>query len=105
MTKVKAAKPYLEDVHQAATGRRSASAPRPSLRLEMVAMAISNSCTDGKTSRKEVTKALKTINLKTSILGIPVAFNFKGDLYKGPKKGVTYFKIQPNGTYKQVASS
>jgi len=60
---------------------------------------------DGKVSRKEVTKVLHKTRVTNSILGVPVAFNFKGDLFKGPKKGVTYFKIQANGTYKQVASS
>jgi hypothetical protein len=52
-----------------------------------------------------VTKALGKVKLKSSLLGIPVAFNFKGDLYKGPSKGVTYFKVQANGKYKQVGSS
>lgn len=104
VTKVKAAKPFLKTFTQR-YGQTIGFGPTAFTAAEMVAMAVSNSCKDGKTSRKEVTKALKTINLKTSLLGIPVAFNFKGDLYKGPNKGVTYFKILQNGTYKQVASS
>ena len=40
--------------------------------------------------------------LTTSILGYPVAFNNAGDVRRGPAQGVTVFKIQPNGTYKQV---
>lgn len=104
VTKVKVAKPFLKTFTKR-YGQTIGFGPTAFTATEMVAMAISNSCKDGKTSRKDVTKALKKINLKTSLLGIPVAFNFKGDLYKGPKKGVTYFKIQPNGTYKQVASS
>jgi hypothetical protein len=71
----------------------------------MIAMAISTSCADGKTSRAEVTKDLHTTKLSNSILGIPIAFNNKGDLFKGPTKGVTFFQIQGDGNYKQVASS
>jgi ABC-type branched-subunit amino acid transport system substrate-binding protein len=104
VTKVPAAKPFLKTFTHL-YGQTIGFGPTAFTAAEMVAMAISNSCLDGHTSRHDVTTALAKVKLKTSLLGLPVAFNFKGDLYKGPKKGVTYFKIQPNGLYKQVASS
>lgn len=104
VTKVPGAKPFLKTFTKR-YGQTIGFGPTAFTAAEMVAMAVSNSCKDGKTSRSQVTKALHSVKLSTSLLGIPVAFNFKGDLYKGPKKGVTYFKIQNNGTYKQVASS
>jgi ABC-type branched-subunit amino acid transport system substrate-binding protein len=104
VTKVKAAKPFLKTFTKK-YGQTIGFGPTTFTAAEMIAIAISKSCKDGKTSRKDVTKNLKKVGLLTSLLDIPVAFNFKGDLYKGPKKGVTYFKIQANGTYKQVASS
>jgi len=104
VTKVKVAKPYLKTFTKL-YGQTIGFGPTAFTAAEMVAKAISNACSDGKASRKEVTKTLHKVKLAKTILGIPVAFDFKGDLFKGPKKGVTYFKIQANGTYKQVASS
>jgi ABC-type branched-subunit amino acid transport system substrate-binding protein len=104
VTKVKVARPYLKTFTKR-YGQTIGFGPTAFTAAEMVAMAISNSCKDGTTSRSQVTKALHKVRLSNSLLGLPVAFNFKGDLYKGPKKGVTYFKIQANGSYKQVASS
>jgi branched-chain amino acid transport system substrate-binding protein len=104
VTKVKAAKPFLKTFTKL-YGQTIGFGPPAFTAAEMVAMGISNSCADGKTSRAQVTKALHKVRLKTSLLGLPVAFNFKGDLFKGPKKGVTFFHIQANGSYKQVASS
>jgi branched-chain amino acid transport system substrate-binding protein len=104
VTKVKVAKPYLKTFTKL-YGQTIGFGPTAFTAIEMVAKAISNSCTDGKTSRKEVTRKLHKVKLSNTILGIPVAFDFKGDLFKGPTKGVTYFKVQGNGTYKQVASS
>jgi len=105
VTKVKAARPYLKTFTKL-YGETIGFGPTAFTAAEMVAKAISNSCSDdGKTSRSEVTKTLHKVKLANTILGLPVAFDFKGDLFKGPKKGVTYFKIQANGTYKQVAAS
>ena len=69
---------------------------------EMIRMAISKSCASGATSRVAVKKALKTTRLPSTILGHAVAFDNKGDVVKGPARGVTVFKIQSNGTYKLV---
>jgi ABC-type branched-subunit amino acid transport system substrate-binding protein len=104
VTKVPVARPYLGTFTKL-YGQTIGFGPPTFTAFEMMAMAISNSCKDGKTSRAEVTKALHTVRLSNSILGVPVAFNNKGDLLKGPTKGVTYFQIQSDGSYKQVASS
>jgi ABC-type branched-subunit amino acid transport system substrate-binding protein len=104
VTKVPVARPYLKTFTKL-YGQTLGFGPPTFTAFEMIAMAISNSCQDGKTSRAEVTKDLHTVKLSNSILGIPIAFNNKGDLFKGPTKGVTFFQIQGDGNYKQVASS
>jgi len=104
VNKVKVARPYLKTFTKL-YGETIGFGPPTFTAFEMIAEAISNSCKDGKTSRAQVTKALHTVSLPNSILGLPVAFNFRGDLFKGPKKGVTYFHIQANGSYKQVGAS
>jgi len=68
---------------------------------QVIAEAISQSCTDGKTSRAEVRKDIAKISLPTSLLGHPISFTKNGDVATG---GVTVFQIQPNGTYKLVSS-
>lgn len=101
---VASAKPYLATFTNL-YGKTLGFGPPTFTAMTMIAMAISNSCKDGKTSRAEVKKELGKIKLSTSILGIPIAFDNEGDLFKGPKKGVTYFLIQGDGSYKQVAAS
>jgi branched-chain amino acid transport system substrate-binding protein len=71
---------------------------------QMIAIAISKSCAKGTTSRAAVANMLKTVSLPTSILGHAVAFDNLGDVKRGPARGVTVFKIQPDGTYNQVSS-
>ena len=104
VTKVKVARPYLKTFTKL-YGETIGFGPTAFTAAEMVAKAISTACLDHKVSRKEVTTKLHKVRLSNTILGIPVAFDFKGDLFKGPRKGVTYFQIQKDGTYKQVASS
>jgi ABC-type branched-subunit amino acid transport system substrate-binding protein len=104
VTKVKVARPYLKTFTKQ-YGQTIGFGPPTFTAMTMISMAISTACKDGKVSRKEVTKALHKTKLSNSILGVPIAFNFKGDLFKGPKKGVTYFHIQSNGAYQQVAAS
>jgi len=72
---------------------------------QMLAIAISKSCADGQTSRAEVKKVLRGVSISTSILGHAVAFDNVNDVRKGPARGVTFWKIQPNGTYKQIFSA
>jgi ABC-type branched-subunit amino acid transport system substrate-binding protein len=67
---------------------------------EMLAIAISNSCAKGSTSRAAVLKQLPKTAITTSILGHAVAFDNVGDVRKGPARGITVFQIGPDGTYK-----
>ena len=104
VNKVAVAKPYLATFTKL-YGKTLGFGPPTFTAMEMLAIAISNSCKDGKTSRAEVRKTLPKVKLTNSILGIPIAFDNQGDLFKGPKKGVTYFHIEADGSYKQVAAS
>jgi branched-chain amino acid transport system substrate-binding protein len=67
---------------------------------EMLAIAISNTCAKGSTSRAAVLKQLPKTAITTSILGHAVAFDNVGDVRKGPARGITVFQIGPDGTYK-----
>lgn len=89
-------------------GAKSADDPfgAPSfVAAEVLAVAISQSCKNGTTSRAAVAKAVAKVSLSTTILGYRMAFTNKFDHYKGPSSGVTVFQIQPNGSYKQVYST
>jgi branched-chain amino acid transport system substrate-binding protein len=104
LTRVAAAKPYLA-AYTKKYGKAAASDPfgAPSfVAAQMIAIAISKTCAHGTTSRAAVVKALKTVTLPKTILGHAVAFDNKGDVRRGPARGVTVFKIQSNGTYKLV---
>ena len=75
---------------------------------QMLAVAISEACKAGlpanlPKARAAVVSKLKHVSQSTTILGYSMAFNNPADAYHGPKSGVTVFKIQPNGSYKQVA--
>jgi branched-chain amino acid transport system substrate-binding protein len=89
-------------------GKNSASDPfgAPSfVAAEMLGVGISQACaaTHGKSvSRAAVVKKLKKVKLSSTILGYSMAFNNPADAHHGPKVGVTVFKIQPNGSYKEV---
>jgi branched-chain amino acid transport system substrate-binding protein len=72
---------------------------------QVIAIAISKSCAKGTTSRAAVANMLKTVSLPTSILGHAVAFDNAGDVRKGPARGITVFKIQPDGSYKLAFSA
>ena len=91
-------------------GAKSADDPfgAPSfVAAEMQAVAISKACAAGLSTklsyaRQAVVNKLKHVSLASTILGYPMAFNNPVDAYHGPKTGVTVFKIQANGSYKQV---
>jgi len=104
VTAVPVAKPYL-DTFTKLYGQTIGFGPPTFTAMEMIAIAISTSCADGKTSRAEVLKTIGKTKIANSILGIPIAFDNDGDLFKGPKKGVTLFQIQADGSYKQIAAS
>jgi branched-chain amino acid transport system substrate-binding protein len=67
---------------------------------QMLAMAISKACSDGKISRNEVRRDVPTISLKTSLLGHPIGFQKDGDQLGGVS--FTVFQIQSDGSYKVV---
>jgi ABC-type branched-subunit amino acid transport system substrate-binding protein len=104
VTAVPVAKPYLKTFTKL-YGRTLGFGPPTFTAAEALAIAISKSCADGKTSRAEVRKTLPKVTMSNSILGIPIAFNNTGDLKRSPTKGVSLFQIQADGTYKQVAQS
>jgi ABC-type branched-subunit amino acid transport system substrate-binding protein len=104
VTKVAVAKPYLASFKKL-YGETLGFGPPTFTATEMLAIAVSKSCADGKTSRAEVRKLLPKVKITNSILGIPIAFNNKRDLLRSPTKGVSLFQIQPDGSYKLVASS
>ena len=104
VNKVAVAKPYLARFTKL-YGKTLGFGPPTFTAMEMLAVAVSQSCADGKTSRAEVRRLLPKVKLTNSILGIPIAFDNNGDLFRGPKKGVTFFQIQSDGSYKQVAAS
>jgi ABC-type branched-subunit amino acid transport system substrate-binding protein len=101
---VAVAKPYLA-AFTAQYGQTLGFGPPGFTVMEVLGVAISNSCADGKTSRAEVRRLLPKVKLTTSILGLPIAFDNDGDLFRGPKSGVTLFQIQSDGSYKQIAKS
>ena len=94
-----------------AYGATSASDPfgAPSfVAAQMLGVAISEACQSGLSptlakARGQVVSKLKSVKQSTTILGYSMAFNNKADAFHGPASGVTVFKIQPNGSYKQVA--
>ena len=104
VTKVAAARPYLAAFTRA-YGETLGFGPPGFTVMEVLGVAISNSCRDGKTSRAEVRRLLPRVKLTNSILGLPIAFDNDGDLFRGPKTGVTLFQIQADGSYKQIAKS
>jgi ABC-type branched-subunit amino acid transport system substrate-binding protein len=68
--------------------------------MQMLAMAVSKACADGKTSRAEVRRDLPSISLSTSLLGHGIGFAKNGDQRGGIS--FTIFQIQGDGTYKVV---
>jgi ABC-type branched-subunit amino acid transport system substrate-binding protein len=68
---------------------------------QAIAMAISQSCTDGKTSRAEVRADIAKVQMSTSLLGHPISFTKRGDVATG---GVTVFQIGAGGVYKLVSA-
>jgi ABC-type branched-subunit amino acid transport system substrate-binding protein len=104
VTKVKVAKPYLATFTKL-YGETLGFGPPTFTAAEMLAIAISESCKDGKTSRAEVRKLLPKVKIANSILGVPIAFNNAGDLFHSPTKGVSLFQVQPDGSFKVIASS
>jgi ABC-type branched-subunit amino acid transport system substrate-binding protein len=70
--------------------------------VQAMAMSISKSCTDGKVSRAEVLRNMKSVTMSKSLLGKPVSFLKTGDV----KGGINFsiFQIQGDGSFKLVQS-
>jgi branched-chain amino acid transport system substrate-binding protein len=66
---------------------------------QVIVNAVTTACKDGKASRTEVRKLVAKTKIKTSILGLPVAFSAGGDLKGG---GFGIYQIQSNGSFKRV---
>ena len=68
--------------------------------VQAMAMSISKSCADGKVSRAEVLKNMKSVTMGHSLLGKPVSFLKTGDV----KGGISFsiFQIQEDHSYKLV---
>jgi branched-chain amino acid transport system substrate-binding protein len=68
--------------------------------MQMLAMAVSKACADGKISRNEVRRIVPGISLSTSLLGHGIGFQKNGD----QKGGVSFtlFQVQSDGSYKVV---
>jgi hypothetical protein len=70
--------------------------------MQTIAHAISIACADGKITRAEARRDLDKVNLKTSIIGRPIAFQKSGDV----KGGIDFsiFQVGSDGKYNLVQS-
>jgi branched-chain amino acid transport system substrate-binding protein len=99
VTKIKADKPIV-----AAFTRRFGKTINfgvPSwVAVQALAMSISKSCSDGKVSRAEVLKNVRSVQMPKSLLGKPIGFLGNGDV----KGGINFsiFRIQADGSFKLV---
>ena len=93
------AKPYTAAFEKQYGQTNSFGAPSW-VAVQTIAMGISASCADGKTSRGEVRRDIGNVKLKTSLLGKPIAFDKFGDVVGGV--GFTIFQIGSGGQYSVV---
>jgi len=93
------AKPYTAAFEKQYGQTNSFGAPSW-VAVQTIAMGISASCADGKTSRGEVRRDIGNVKLKTSLLGKPIAFDKFGDVVGGV--GFTIFQIGSGGQYNVV---
>jgi branched-chain amino acid transport system substrate-binding protein len=96
---VAAAKPYVAQFEKKYGQTNSFGAPS-FVAVQAIAMGISMSCADGRTSRGEVRTDIGKVKMKTSLLGAPIAFDKFGDVVGGV--GFTMFQIGGNGSYNVV---
>lgn len=93
------AKPYVAEFEKKYGPTISFGAPS-FIAVQAIAMGISTSCADGRTSRGEVRRDIGKVTMKTSLLGAPIAFDKFGDVVGGV--GFTIFQIGGNGSYNVV---
>jgi branched-chain amino acid transport system substrate-binding protein len=96
---VAAAKPFVSQFEKKYGETISFGAPS-FVAVQAIAMGISASCADGRTSRGEVRREIGKVKMKTSLLGAPIAFDQFGDVVGGV--GFTMFQIGSNGSYNVV---
>ncbi len=99
VTKIKADKPIVADFTRRFGKTINFGVPSW-VAVQAIAMSISKSCADGKVSRAEVLKNMKSVTMGHSLLGKPVSFLKNGDV----KGGISFsiFQIQGDGSYKLV---
>jgi branched-chain amino acid transport system substrate-binding protein len=99
INEVPAAKPFVAEFEKKYGKTVSFGAPS-FIAVQAIAMAISTSCANGRTSRGEVRRDIGKVKMKTSLLGAPIAFDQFGDVVGGV--GFTIFQIGNDGTYNVV---
>ena len=93
------AKPYLAEFNKKYGDTINFGVPSY-IAVQMIAMGISNACSDGKVSRSEVRREIGKVSIKTSLLDAPIAFDEFGDVVGGV--GFTIFQIGSDGKYNVV---
>lgn len=96
---VPVAKPYVADFKKKYGQTNSFGAPS-FIAVQAIAMGISTSCADGRTSRGEVRRDIGKVKMSNSLLGAPIAFDKFGDVVGGV--GFTIFQIGNDGSYNVV---
>jgi branched-chain amino acid transport system substrate-binding protein len=96
---VPVAKPFVTEFEKRYDKTISFGAPS-FIAVQAIAMGISASCADGKTSRNEVRRAIGDVKMANSLLGKPIAFDKLGDVVGGV--GFTVFQIGSGGQYNVV---
>lgn len=99
INEVPVARPFVNQFKQRFGDTISFGAPS-FVAVQMIAMGISNACSDGKVSRGEVRREIGKVSIKNSLLGAPIAFDKAGDVKGGV--GFSIFQIQGDGSYKIV---
>jgi ABC-type branched-subunit amino acid transport system substrate-binding protein len=99
VTKIKADRPVVADFTRRFGQTNNFGVPSW-VAVQAMAMSIATSCADGKVSRAEVLKNMKSVTMAHSLLGKPVAFLANGDV----KGGINFslFQIQEDQSYKLV---
>jgi len=92
------AKPYVDAFKSKYGDTNSFGAPTW-VATQALAMAISNSCANGRTNRSKVRRELGRVALTTSLLGRPISFTKNGDVKGGQFpvyqiKGGKYVQVQ-----------
>jgi hypothetical protein len=66
----------------------------------VIATAYKKACSDGRASRVELLRQIRSTKIPHSILGIPITFDRHGDV---PAAKFYVFQIQKDGSHKLVS--